>query len=317
MNCRFIYSYLKDVLVREPLFRLRYYRLMTKKVIPCIVFMADGRMPHGGMFDRFKGIVTTYGLAKQKGIPFKIHWICPFNLSEYLIPNEVNWIIDDSDVIFSLFKSRPLIVYGESSNPKRLWTLNVLKQVHVYYGADSLEKMNKLYFANYEWGVLFKKLFSPSQRLRSVIDAYKEKLNNKYISIHFRFQNLLGDKNEIYDNKVLSKKDQERLIQKCKASIDRILKDNEGYNVFVASDSDTFLSLLKSEFKLLTTDGKSVHIDNIPVMEESDIIKSFVDFYLISESSYVYSVKLDDMYSSAFPHYAAKINNRPFKRIEK
>ena len=164
MNCRFIYSYLKDVLVREPLFRLRYYRLMTKKVIPCIVFMADGRMPHGGMFDRFKGIVTTYGLAKQKGIPFKIHWICPFNLSEYLIPNEVNWIIDDSDVIFSLFKSRPLIVYGESSNPKRLWTLNVLKQVHVYYGADSLEKMNKLYFANYEWGVLFKELFSPSQR---------------------------------------------------------------------------------------------------------------------------------------------------------
>lgn len=60
-----------------------------------------------------------------------------------------------------------------------------------------------------------------------------------------------------------------------------------------------------------------MHIDNIPVMEESDIIKSFVDFYLISESSYVYSVKFDDMYSSAFPHYAAKINNRPFKRIEK
>lgn len=31
MNCRFIYSYLKDVLVREPLFRLRYYRLMTNE----------------------------------------------------------------------------------------------------------------------------------------------------------------------------------------------------------------------------------------------------------------------------------------------
>ena len=84
MNCRFIYSYLKDVLVREPLFRLRYYRLMTKKVIPCIVFMADGRMPHGGMFDRFKGIVTTYGLAKQKGIPFKIIMLL-MNYQSYFI----------------------------------------------------------------------------------------------------------------------------------------------------------------------------------------------------------------------------------------
>lgn len=317
MNYRFICSYLKDVLVREPLFRLKYYRLMTKKVTPSIIFMADGRMSHGGMFDRFKGIVTAYALAKQKGIPFRIHWIYPFDLSEYLIPNKVNWIIADGDVVFSLFKSHPLIVYGESSNPKRLLTLDVLKQVHVYYGADSLEKINELHFTNYEWGVLFKELFSPSQKLRSVIDDYKKKLGNRYISIHFRFQNLLGDKNEIYDNKVLPENEQKILIKRCKERIDYILNDKKGYNVFIASDSDAFLSSLKSESNLLVTDGRAVHIDNVLVMKELDIVKSFVDFYLISESSYVYSVKFGDMYSSAFPQYAAKINNVPFERIEK
>lgn len=44
-------------------------------------------------------------------------------------------------------------------------------------------------------------------------------------------------------------------------------------------------------------------------------LKSFLDFFMISESKAVYSVVINEMYKSEFPEYAAKINNIPFKRL--
>ena len=60
------------------------------------IFMVDGRIPHGGMFDRLKGLITIYAISKALGKPFKLSWSYPFVLSKYLEPNEYDWPIDES-----------------------------------------------------------------------------------------------------------------------------------------------------------------------------------------------------------------------------
>lgn len=44
---------------------------------PLLVAMVDGESFHGGMCDRFKGILTLYAYCKQRGLPrytYPFHW---------------------------------------------------------------------------------------------------------------------------------------------------------------------------------------------------------------------------------------------------
>ena len=61
---------------------MNYYGKRRGQVLPCIIFMADGRCPHGGIVDRFKGIVTMYALSKVNTLPFYINYTSPFNILE-------------------------------------------------------------------------------------------------------------------------------------------------------------------------------------------------------------------------------------------
>lgn len=52
-----------DYFYREPLMKLRIAKekglvLRDKKESNLYIFMVDGRIPHGGMFDRLKGLIT-------------------------------------------------------------------------------------------------------------------------------------------------------------------------------------------------------------------------------------------------------------------
>lgn len=44
-------------------------------------------MPHGGIVDRFKGIVTMYALSKVNTLPFYINYTSPFNIDVVLFPH--------------------------------------------------------------------------------------------------------------------------------------------------------------------------------------------------------------------------------------
>ena len=56
-----------DYFYREPLMKLRIAKekglvLRDKKESQSYIFMVDGRIPHGGMFDRLKGLITIYAV---------------------------------------------------------------------------------------------------------------------------------------------------------------------------------------------------------------------------------------------------------------
>ncbi len=74
--------------IKEWIFRFQYLSFSRPKNVPQMgIAMVDGRKWHGGMCDRFKGIISAYHYCQEHGIDFKIYYVYPFNISEYLIPN--------------------------------------------------------------------------------------------------------------------------------------------------------------------------------------------------------------------------------------
>lgn len=312
-------SYLKNIIYREPSFILKYYisRSFEKNNMVDNVFMADGRMVHGGLFDRIKGAISIYALSKSQNKRFGIYFREPFFLEKYLEPHLYDWRVNDEDMIFSYPASRPVIAYSEYSTPKRLLRKRN-GQTHYYYGDNILDFLNQTYGSKYEWGDLFNELFVPSPSLQKYIENEKKKIGEDYIAVHLRFLNLLGDHVERMDYPELEDEGKESLMTDCIRMINHLKSNSEEgpYKVLVCSDSMTFLDKAKKEVPdIFVVDGRAKHVDSAEEFKEDDILKLFADIFLISGAQKVYSVVGKGMYASAFPVYSALIGNKPFKRI--
>ena len=64
---------------------------------PLHIAMVDGESFHGGMCDRFKGMVSLYAYCKQAGVPFKIRHTFPFKLEDYLQPAQYDWMLHEDE----------------------------------------------------------------------------------------------------------------------------------------------------------------------------------------------------------------------------
>lgn len=309
-----------DGLWREPLMILKYYLNCTAKhTSPKNVFMVDGKVGHGGMFDRLKGAISVYAISKVHQKDFRIFFIYPFELQKYLEPNKYNWRICKDDMVYSYPHSRPLFLYGECYNPIRLFK-NRKCESHFYYGYDSLEKINEKFGTTFEWGNLYRELFKPTPYLQQYIDTYKKEVGENYIVIHTRFLNLLGDKVETNINPELPLSERHVLMKKMRDKIEELAlnyqKEHGKIRIMLASDSMTFIEYVKYELPdIYVVPGQVKHIDTAGETNDAEIIKMFLDYYLISDAKKVYSLVTDGMWPSAFPKYAAKIGRTKFERI--
>ncbi len=290
-----------------------------------MVFKADGRFPHGGMFDRLKGAISVYAAAQCLGRDFKISFTHPFDLRDYLEPNEYDWTIDESDLKKGWPAARPVFMYGEFANPVRLVKRRSCES-HFYYGYNSLGWLNERYGMNFEFGALYKLLFKPTARLQKYIDMYKAEIGCKYIVAHFRFMNLIGDATEFKEkNQVLSKGKIEELIEKSLGQLHKIaemwcktsrMNNTEVFRIMLATDSPIFVDIVKKRMpEVYIVPGKVKHIGTAEDNNDDSTIKMFLDYYLISEAEKVYSFVSNGMWKSAFPEYAAKIGMKPFERV--
>lgn len=307
---------LLDVFWREPRMIAKYYLQRTAKPkSPKNIFMVDGKVGHGGMFDRLKGAISVYAISKVHKRDFRIYFDYPFELQKYLAPNVHNWLIDKDEVVYSYPHSRPLFLYGECYNPVRLFKKRRL-EAHFYYGYDSLDKINVKYGTSYEWGALYRELFSPTPTLQAQIDKYKQEIGKHYIAIHTRFLNLLGDKVETDINPELPDSEKEALMTKISTEIKQIIKENGSPRVLMASDSMKFIQYMQKECpEVYVIPGTVKHVDTAGHTSEDENLKMFLDYYLIANASKVYNIVAEGMWPSAFPEYAAKIGETEFKRI--
>lgn len=308
---------LKDIVYRETKLIWKYYRPFSfgKQHDSRNIYVADGKIPLGGMFDRLKGIITVYAMSKSMDKEFKIHFIHPFQLQTYLEPNIYDWRIDSKDVVYSYPKSKPIFAFGEYTNPLRLFKQRK-GETHILYGYDSLDKVNDYYGTNYDWGELYRELFKPTRYLQQYIDLYKMEIGEEYVVIHTRFLNLLGDKMETDINPELSDDKKQLLIAKCMRKIHEIIDELKEIKVMVASDSMIFIDAVKKDIdNVYVVPGQVKHIGTAKEIDDSNNIKMFVDYYLIAGANKVYSIIGEGMWQSAFPEYAAKIGGVEFTRV--
>lgn len=336
MILRNIIVRLLDIFYREPHLKRRVLNekrserdYFPEKVLNNnhFIFMVDGRVHHGGMFDRLKGAITVYAIAKALGKEFKIDWYYPFQLDRYLEPVKdhnnyiCDWRTDEQQMTLESKNFQVVIAYGEFANPARLWK-NRNKETLFYYGYDSLNEVNAHFGTNYDWGMLYRELFKPTTYLQSYLDAFQKEIGSEYIAIHTRWLNLLGDKVEYTDiNPELESAESKNILMnaavvKIKELFSIAKSEDPSIRLMIASDSMTFINYIKREIaNIYVVPGTVKHIDTAGETDDSENIKLFTDYYLIAHSKKVYSLWHEGMWKSAFPKYAAKIGGVPFERI--
>jgi hypothetical protein len=296
--------------------------------------MADGKWMHGGLTDRFRGMVSAYKFAIEHHLDFKIFHTSPFLLQEILQPNKVDWIIDEKEISHNSTFAKPLLLYREdfdndSALERQLDSSH--KQFHLYSCVDTVGE---------DFPKYFNKLFKQSPILEKKLEQYNELLGTGYTAISFRFQNKLGDFKE-FTFKELPENGKRKLMS---AAINVLRKEmphqvghdrsdatlscppvsghpplvNETSKILVTADSPTFLAAVEYMPNVVTVKGKSIHIDFNSSKNATDYMKAFTEFFLISKASKakLYRNRKYKTYPSNFPKYAALLGHVPFEIVE-
>ena len=319
------------------LIHLHYWQKNRKKLLPfyqkegkssslpnTIVYMCDGRMGVGGLCDRLHGIISLYIFCKERGLNFKVNFCEPFELQEYLEPNEYDWCIKSNKLTYNLIAAKPIIVLCsyrsnggtlEDELASQLRYLdkvvkkNVGREVHVYTNMHYAHTANV--FSKY-----FQELFKPSKSLIEAVKIQKERVGKLYISVTLRFQNLLGDFQE-GKFPTLDCESQNILIKKVKDKIIELHNTRHpDINILVTSDSRRFLNVVEDIDYIFTIPGKIVHMTYTPVHDFATHLKSFVDLMMLADAQKLYLLVTGQMYRSGFAESASFINCRPYEVIE-
>ena len=132
---------------------------------PVYVAMIDGESFHGGMCDRFKGIISLYAYCKHRGLPFRIRYTYPFRLEDYLSPAAYDWTLRPGEYTDNPLYSRVLYMRGEHLATRLLKLKTTRRQIHYYSNRDCLAHVNEALARRsedrYGWGDLFCELFRP------------------------------------------------------------------------------------------------------------------------------------------------------------
>ena len=161
------------------------------------------------------------------------------------------------------------------------------------------------------FGDLFAELFKPSLQLEKMINEQKHKIGGSYVSVSFRFMQLMGDFKDNFGD-ILSDEDKNDLIEKS-ISIVTSLHEQEQKTVLVTSDSQTFIDAVSKLDFVYVIPGEIGHIGCS--QERGVTEKMFIDFCMISRADHVYMAHSGKMYRSNFAKTAAMTSNTPYTEI--
>lgn len=278
---------------------------------PVLICMFDGKMPHGGLADRLQGMVSIFMYAKEHGMDFRIHHAYPFLLSSYLMPNHHDWQIEERDICYNRSISKPIWVAFSDNLFEKTFCLRYLRkqlkghqQYHIY---PSLKIADKCFSR------LYNELFKPSVLLEQELDKTLKAIGGKYITMSFRFVELLGDFKDCLHT-TLQPKEREELINCCLTAIPVVAKKATPHKkIVITSDSVTFLERVATLPNIFIISGDIGHID---YQEDEKIhLKTFLDFYVIAHAEEVYMMRTEIMYRSGYARCAAMIYDKPFKEF--
>jgi hypothetical protein len=298
---------------QERIGTLRRYSLFGERgtgnaIIACV----DGTTFHGGLADRWKGIVSLYAIAKATGRDFRIRYIFPFDLTEFQVSATYDWQLKEGEWSNRVSRVCMKRVLAEP-NITRMLRLPQGKQIHGYANRDWVNEVNAYYHTSYTWGELFQELFQPSERIHKALASYQALLPKSYIAVAFRLQNLFGDFTE-YDYQPTDTTRQKEITDLCQSYLEQLHHTTQK-TILVTSDSRLFAQEMADLPFVVCTTGQAAHTDTGINATSEQYLKSFVDFYLLANAQEVYCAGTKEMYPSEFPLYAAKVHDRPFYRV--
>lgn len=281
------------------------------------ICMVDGTDFNPGLCDKLRGILSIFYLCRKYKVNFKISWVFPFDLTDYLLPNEYDWTIDSKDICYSGDTCPVVIDYAtylvcQEQIDKLTFRKRICDTRYSQYHVYSNTIVGKGRFTEN-----FNKLFKPSKVLAGALDEYRSKLGANYISFSLRFMELLGDfKDQEGVSAPLPETEQAILIERCANKVLEVLnKQPQGPKAFVASDSRKFLEyIIKKDSRIYIVPGDIVHIRYKG--SDSAYLKTFVDLFLLKDARTRYLIKTGAMYNSGFPRFASWIGNGDFRLIE-
>ena len=287
----------------------------ARKRVVCIY---DNTIKIGGLADRLRGILSVYYICRaKKNIDFKILFSHPFNIARYLIPNQVDWSITKDSLSYNLPSTDLCMIttstggHYERRKQERWFRKEFDKQFNEFH-----VRTNAPFSFQYDFAELFNELFRPSPLLESIINHQKNLLGENYISVSFRFLDLLGDFNETFGRNIqMTEEKRLALINKCKIQIDDLHKRHPGWKILVNSDSTTFLDIVRPIEYTYIIPGTISHVDNPTPVAENVHDKTFADFFMIANAKSIHLVIAEQMYDSNFPYVASLLYGRPFHKI--
>lgn len=269
----------------------------------------------GGLTDRLRGMVSMWGLCKERGWDFKIWFRTPFTLERYLVPAEYNWTIDAAQLDFD--HAEPIFAMDIRGGRSTEFGLRYITErierhplCHVY---------TNLALSWKDFPTLYRELFKPSPPLEALIERNTAVLGEDAVAAVLRFRQLLGDFYEGGDvySETLSPPLQEKLIEECLEKLALVRTENpHARKILVTSDSSTFLARAAAAFEwVYTIPGKVVHMDFSRGEEEDVYMKSFVDFNVLARCRKIYLITGPGMYRSGFPWAASLIGGTEYEEI--
>ena len=307
--------FMGDNIYRELIDMMRYYHLSfhMKNIAPVQFFCLDGKNFTCGFADRLRGIITVYAFAKANNLPFKIQHEIPFKIEDYFSSNLVDWKYRKEEQSFNILRSSPVYM-TDFTKGKRFRFLSSNRQHHFFININALSIINKRYNKHYRYSDLFQELFKPSDLLETAIEPYRHYISDGYISISFRFMQLMGDFVDVC-GKTLTADEQKTLSDKCINFVESIRhKHSEVKFILVTTDSSKFLNIVQKLDYVFVIEGKIGHIG---FQENPDVhLKTMLDFYMISQARKVYMAYTGDMYPSHFAESAAETTNTLYESVK-
>lgn len=291
--------------------RKKFYTESETHVRRMIIFMIDGRSVHGGLTDRLKGICSLFQYAKQKNIPFRINFCYPFKLQDYLEPNKYDWTLQNNDITYNITACKPVLL-NTHQFPRKMhkmyldYMVQKYKQLHIYSNTDIY---NEKFYQN------FHELFRPTLKLQRDLEKNLSDIGSDFISVTYRFQQLLGDFKE-RNYPTLNEGEQKKLIRASLKVIDFIHNKYPEKRVLVTSDSVKFLKEASIISYVYVIPGSVVHMDYISDAEYDVYEKSFIDLLMLSHADKIYLAYSDIMYHSGFAYCASLIGNVEYEEIK-
>lgn len=298
----------------------KFYNANSKQIPPhtiyrkTVVYMADGRTSHGGFSDRLRGIISLYEYCMKHDLDFRIHFVHPFSLEAFLVPNRYDWRIDEKELIYDKRRVKFRFINSYSCMTEKLFerflkTGNNITQVHVYSNWTNHEEKYCDYFR-----VLFK--FSPL--LEEKFNMYKNDIGCKYISVSFRFISLLGDfKDSYFASELPTEEEKEMYIEKSLECIRRLHELYSQYEkILVTTDSSIFLKRLEQLPYVYIIKGEVIHMDYVHEHLEGHL-KTMIDYFMISNAEKVFCYSYGKMFKATrFAKTAALIGGKECKMIQ-